>query len=88
MNLGSSDFSFPPAPDPVLAVQHQIDEHNARMARIEQLKSEATNLRERLEALAFKLRMGMISGEEFDNHSGSIGERMEAVEAELKESES
>jgi len=70
-------------PDPVVPTQLQIDRHNERVARIGRLKSEAAMLRERIEANAFALEMGLVDGTQFDTARSAIAERIEATKLEL-----
>ncbi len=83
MNLGTSDFSFPMRPDPVVPVARQIAAYEARAARLPRLKQEVQNLRERIEGNQFALEMGLISPEQFDNYRSAHAERIEAVALEL-----
>lgn len=84
MNANPFEFSFPPAPDWAQTQAQQEEALAERGARLVRLAQEAANLQERTEALMFKLKMGMISAEEFDNNTSSHRERIEAVEAEMK----
>lgn len=84
MSANPFHFSFPAAPDWTKTQSEQEAAIAERAARIVRLKQELSNLRERIEALDFKLSMGMISEAEYENTQASLHERIEACEAETK----